>query len=221
MEIQGLAAKAVIWDMDGVIADTACLHFRSWQYAFQKRGVSFSDKDFKHHFGQRNDIIIRDTMGDGVPVDVIEAVAEDKEKYFRREAAGNLKPFPGVNRLLKTLKEKKVPCAVASSAPLENIRLILSCLGMEEYFRAVVYGKEVADGKPSPQIFLLAAQKLGVGPEKCIVIEDAVAGVRAAKRAGMFCIAVTNTHDAQSLDEADMIVNSLEEVAQDGKELKF
>jgi beta-phosphoglucomutase family hydrolase len=212
MKMQKKDFKAVIWDMDGVIADTAYLHFLSWQYAFRKRGFDFSEEDFKHHFGQRNDTIIRDTIGSEASTEMIEAIAEDKEDYFRREAAKSLKPFPGVISLLKTLKENNVPCAVASSAPLENIRLILTRLGIEEYFQAVVYGQEVAEGKPSPQVFLLAAKKLGVEPIECVVIEDAIAGVQAAKRAGMRCIAVTNTHPAESLAQADLVVGSLEDV---------
>jgi len=96
---------------------------------------------------------------------------------------------------------------------MENIRLILGGLGLEGYFQAIVYGREVTEGKPSPQGYLLAAQKLGVEPQNCIVIEDAVAGVTGAKRAGMHCIAVTNTHPPESLSEADLIVDSLEKIS--------
>lgn len=212
MNIRVNFAKAVIWDMDGVIADTAVLHFRSWQYAFGKKNINFSEEDFKHHFGQRNDTIIRDTAGSGVSIDIMEEIAEDKEDFFRREAVDGLRSFPGVIGLLKGLKESGILCAVASSAPLENVSLILNCLGIEKYFQAVVYGKEVAEGKPSPQIFLAAARKLGIEPEDCTVIEDAVAGVQAAKAAGMRCIAVTNTHSYQSLVQADLVVSSLAEV---------
>jgi beta-phosphoglucomutase-like phosphatase (HAD superfamily) len=86
-------------------------------------------------------------------------------------------------------------------------------LHLEDYFQAIVYGQEVSEGKPSPRIFLLAAQKLGAEPANCIVIEDATAGVKAARRAGMYCIAVTNTHSVSKLAEADLIVDSLEKVS--------
>jgi beta-phosphoglucomutase family hydrolase len=201
--------KAVIWDMDGVIADTASLHFRSWQIAFAKRGVTFTEEDFKHHFGQRNDAIIRSQLGMATPDSEIEPIARDKEEYFRQDAKGKLAPFEGVVDLLNNIRGHGFLCAVASSAPLENIQLILSELGIEKYFQTVVYGKEVMEGKPSPQVFFKAAERLGVEAHNCIVIEDAVVGVTAAKKAGMSCIAVTNTHPTGKLIEADMVVESL------------
>jgi beta-phosphoglucomutase family hydrolase len=201
--------KAVLWDMDGVIADTAALHCKSWQVAFAKRGIAFTEEDFKHHFGQRNDTIIRSRMGEDVSVEEIEAIARDKEEYFREDARGKLAPFEGVRDLLQIIRSHGFLCAVASSAPLENVQLILKEVGVESCFQAVVYGKEVKKGKPSPDVFLKAAQKLGVSPQNCIVIEDAVAGVRAAKAAGMRCIAVTNTHPTGKLLEADKVVVSL------------
>ena len=94
----------------------------------------------------------------------------------------------------------------------ENIQLILRGLVIEGLFQVIVSGREVSEGKPSPQGFLLAAERLNVEPGNCIVIEDAIAGVAAAKRAGMHCIAVTNTHPGESLAEADLIVDTLEEV---------
>ncbi|HEX7475923.1 MAG TPA: HAD family phosphatase [Dehalococcoidales bacterium] len=202
--------KAVLWDMDGVVADTARQHFESWQYAFRRQKVTFPEEEFKSVFGQRNDIIIRKIMGAGVSPGMIEKVAQDKEEFFRAAVKKNLKPFPGVIRLLITLKENGIRAAIGSSAPLENIQAVLSGLGIGDYFQALVYGLEVQEGKPSPQVFQLAARKLGARPGNCIVIEDAIAGVKAAKSAGMHCIAVTNTHPAASLAEADLVVDSLE-----------
>ena len=210
--MQETTHKAVIWDMDGVIADTARSHFLSWQFAFSKRNIPFTEEDFKHHFGQRNDTIIRDVAGSAIPDQELQAIAQDKEEYFRTNLGRNLKPFPGVINLLATLKENQILSAVASSAPLENIRLILTTLNISEYFQAIVHGQEVEQGKPSPQIFLLAAKKLGTKPANCIVIEDSIAGVMAAKNAGMHCIAVTNTHPAYRLAQADLVVDSLEKV---------
>jgi len=207
--------QAVIWDMDGVIADTAEQHYQSWVFAFQKVGASFSPADFKAHFGQRNDIIIRDAVGTRANPDLIQSIAEDKEVYFRDHAAGRTIAFPGVIELLDRLERLGILSGLASSAPLENILLILKELKIEIYFRAIVYGLEVTQGKPNPQPFLLAAQKLGVEPAHCLVIEDAVAGVTAARSAGMKCIAVTNTHSAKDLAAADMVVSTLQLVGID------
>ncbi len=204
--------KAIIWDMDGVIADTAPYHFKAWQHVFQKRGIRFTKADFQRNFGQRNDTIIKNVLGDGISQSEIDALAGDKEENFRQKVRQNIKPLPGAIKLIKSLKEHGFSQALASSAPVENIQLILGSLDIKDCFRAIVSGREVKEGKPSPQGFLLAAKKLGIVPGSCIVIEDAVAGVAAAKRAGMRCLAVTNTHPRTSLTEADLVVDTLEAV---------
>lgn len=207
-----IKAKAVIWDMDGVIADTGQYHLSAWQEAFQKRGVRFTEEDFRHNFGQRNDTIIRNTLGEQVAQTEIDAVAKEKEETFRKLVGQNIKPLPGAVELIKSLRGHGFKMALASSAPLENIRLITGGLGISDYFHTIVTGRDVTEGKPSPQGFLLAAQRLGVEPKNCIVIEDSVAGVAAAKRAGMHCLATTNTHPRRSLKQADLIVDTLEAV---------
>ena len=201
--------EAVIWDMDGVIADTAPYHLKAWQETFQKRGVNFTEGDFKRNFGQRNDTIIKKTLGESISPGEIDAIARGKEENYRQRVAQNIKPLPGAIELIRSLAEGGVKMAIASSAPMENIQLILGGLGIDNYFNAVVWGREVTEGKPSPQGFLLAAEKLGVKPRNCLVVEDAVAGVAAAKRAGMKCLAVTNTHPEMSLKEADLIADTL------------
>ncbi len=204
--------EAVIWDMDGVIADTGPYHLRAWQGVFKKRGVDFTEEDFRRHFGQRNDTIIRDALGANLSAEEIKAIAEEKEESYRRQVAHRVKPLPGAIELIKSLVKGGIKVAIASSAPLENIQLVTRRLGIGDCFQAIVWGEEVTEGKPSPQGFLLAARKLGVEPGNCLVIEDAVAGVTAAKRAGMKCLAVTNSHPAQSLRGADLIVDTLQKV---------
>ena len=204
--------EAVIWDMDGVIADTAPFHLKAWQQAFQKRGTNFTEEDFRHNFGQRNDTIIRDTLGQSVSQSEIDVIAQEKETIFRNSARGKIKPLPGAIELIKSLSERRIKMALGSSAPLENIQLLTQSLGINNYFDVIISGRDVSEGKPNPQVFLLAARKLGVEPENCIVIEDAVAGVAAAKKAGMHCLAITNTHPSQSLHQADLIVDSLEAI---------
>ena len=205
--------KAVIWDMDGVIADTGPYHCKAWQGVFQKRGVKFTEEDFRRNFGQRNDTIIRNTLGEATPQSEVDAIAREKDNNFRNRVRQNIKQLPGAINLIKSLAEHGFKIALASSAPIENIQLITTGLGINNDFQAIVSGREVTEGKPSPQGFLLAAQRLGVEPKNCVVIEDAVAGVTAAKRAGMHCLAVTNTHPKTSLGEADMVVDTLEAIS--------
>jgi len=198
--------------MDGVIADTEPFHFKAWHGVFRKRNVNFTEEDFKRKFGQRNDAIIRAAIGEHISQDDLAAIAGEKEEAFRTLARENIKPLPGAVKLLTSLGEHGFKAAIASSAPTENIRMITRRLGIDSFFQIIVSGHEVVDGKPSPQGFLLAARQLGVEPGRCVVIEDAVAGVEAAKRARMHCIAVTNTHTREKLAEADFIVDTLETV---------
>lgn len=198
--------------MDGVIVDTAPYHLKAWQEVFQKRGVKFTEEDFQHSFGQRNDSIVRNTLDEHISRGEMEAVATEKEETFRRLARHNIKPFPGVIKLIRSLREHGFKTALASSAPIENIRLVIHGLDIANCFDALVSGRDVTEGKPSPQSFLLASRELGVEPENCIVIEDAVVGVAAGKSARTQCIAVTNTHPRESLRKADLIVDTLEEV---------
>lgn len=199
--------------MDGVIADTAPYHFKAWQEVFQKRGVNFTEEDFKRNFGQRNDTIIRNNIGRSISTGEVDAIASEKEENYRQRVRQNIKPLPGAIELIGSLKKHGVKMAIASSAPVENIQLVTRGLGIDKCFQVIVWGREVTEGKPSPLGFLLAAQKLEVEPKNCVVIEDAVAGVTAAKRAGMECLAVTNTHSRMSLTEADLVVDTLETIS--------
>jgi len=206
------STKAIIWDMDGVIADTAPYHFKAWQGVFLKRGVNFTEGDFRRNFGQRNDTIIRNTLGSDISDREIDAIAQEKEENFRQNAKGKVEPLPGAVALMKSLGEHGFAQAIGSSAPIENIQLVLQELDIAGCFQAIVFGREVTEGKPSPQGFLLVTQKLGTVSQNCLVIEDSVAGVTAAKSAGMHCLAVTNTNTRASLSKADLVVDSLEEV---------
>jgi beta-phosphoglucomutase family hydrolase len=205
--------EAVIWDLDGVLANTASYHLSAWQETFAKRGIKFTEEDFRRSFGQRNDTIIKNTLGEQTTQGEIEAIAEEKEATFRRMVGQKIKPIPGAVELVYSLRRQGVKLAIASSTPIENIRLITSSLGVANCFQAIVTGHDVTEGKPSPQVFLEAAKRLGAEPDNCIVIEDAVAGVTAAKRAGMHCVAVTSTRSRESLKQADLIVRTLEEIS--------
>lgn len=200
---------AVIWDMDGVIVDTGPHHFRAWQKASKDRGVSFGEREFKRTFGMRNVEIIRTIFGESVSESESAEIADSKERYYRQFIAGDVIPLPGAIELLKDLQESGFRQAIASSSPLENVDLVLNALGIRHLFQAVVTEKDVKAGKPDPEIFLTAAAMLGIEATNCLVIEDAIAGVRAAKRAGMKCVAVSNTHALEQLRDADLVVDSL------------
>jgi beta-phosphoglucomutase len=203
---------AVLWDMDGVIADTMEFHYGAWRDILKTMGVTLTEDEFRPLFGQRHDNIIRYALGDHLTHEQIEALSDKKQALYRERVAKNIKPLPGAVELIKSLNQNRIKIALASSATRENIDIIVRGLGIEKCFQAFVNGPEVAAGKPSPLIFQLAAKKLSAAPGNCVVIEDAIAGVAAAKAGGMKCIAVTNSLPREKLLAADLIVNSLVEV---------
>jgi beta-phosphoglucomutase family hydrolase len=207
-----LSKRTILWDMDGVISDSYSFHFAAWQETFARRSIKFTKEDFTKLFGTRNDFIIGTIMGREFPERDVKIMVQEKEETFRQKATGNIKPFPGLVRLLNALKKGNFKLGLVSSAPKENIDLVLSELNLSGIFDCVVSGQEVSKSKPSPQIYLLAAKKLKVTPDDCVVIEDSPLGVKAAKTAGMRCLAITNTHPRQKLAEADRVADSLENV---------
>lgn len=212
---------AVLWDMDGVIADTADYHYQAWKHVFGKKGVDYDKQEFMQHFGRRHDTIISDALGDGLTPEEFAAITDDKQADYRRRVADNIRALPGALDLVKALKKNGIKQAIASSAPIPNIEIILKGLGIQGYFQAIASGPEVPRSKPDPGIFLLAAKKLNAEPARCAVIEDAIAGVAAARSAGMKCIAVTSSHPASSLKAADLVVATLESVTPDTIEKLF
>jgi beta-phosphoglucomutase len=203
--------QAVIWDLDGVIIDSADEHRRAWQRLARETGVRMTDADFWATFGKRNDDIIPLIWGN-IPPQQLQELASRKELYFRefvREAAA---PLHGSIELMRGLHEAGLPQALATSTPLENIQLIKELLHLDRYLTAFVSGESVARGKPAPDIFLKAADELHMPPSLCLVIEDAVAGVQAALAAGMRCIAVAGNRDLPGLRAADLVVRNLTEV---------
>ena len=204
--------KTILWDMDGVIVDSNAFHFAAWQETFAKRGVEITKEGFTKLCGTRNDFIAGSIMGRELPEGEIKVILQEKEEAFRRKATGNIKPFPGVVRLLNAIKKGNFKLGLVSSAPKENIDFVFSELNLEGIFDCIVFGQEVSESKPKPQVYLLGAQKLEVSPNDCVVIEDSPPGVKAAKTAGMKCLAITNTHPRQRLEEADKVVDSLENV---------
>ncbi len=205
--------EAVLWDLDGVIADTWEYHYLAWRDVFAARGAPFTEADFMRYFGRRHDTIIRFALGDGLSPEEFKAVTEAKQSDYRRRVAGNVRALPGAIKLIHALNKDGIRTAIASSAPWDNIEIIIRGLGVADCFQAFATGTEVAEGKPSPEIFRLAARKLKADPAGCVVIEDAIAGVAGAKGAGMKCVAVTNSHPAASLREADLVVDTLEKVS--------
>ena len=139
-------------------------------------------------------------------------IAGEKEAIFRRLSRGKIKPFPGAVELLKLLWKSNIKMALVSSTPRRNIDSVLQSLEIKGFFQTIISGGDVEKGKHDPECFLLAASRLKVEPNNCVVIEDSTAGVSAAKSAGMKCIAITNTRPESQLKKADLVIDTLEAV---------
>jgi len=203
--------QAVIWDLDGVIIDSAEEHRKSWHRLAQAEGLPLTDEQFYATFGMRNDVIIPKLWGP-MPPERIEVMADRKEEYYREFMRNAATPLPGAIELLSALRDAGYRQALASSTPIKNIELVNEILGLDRYLSVLVSGESVARGKPAPDVFLKAAAELGIEPARCLVIEDAVAGVQAAHAGGMLCIAVAGERDLPELRRADLMVKDLREV---------
>jgi beta-phosphoglucomutase len=209
--------KAAIWDVDGTLVDTAELHFHAWETVCREHGRDFTRADFAATFGQRNPDIIRKLFGDRFNEQEIAALGERKEEIYRAAAGAGVDLLPGVRKLVEELHEAGFVQAIGSSAPHANLELILRLTGIARHFSAVIGSEDTQRGKPDPQVFLLAARRLGVPPDRCVVFEDAPSGVQAARAGGMKCIAVRfvghQSEESLRQDGADRVVDSLEEVS--------
>jgi len=207
---------AVVWDVDGTLVDTAELHFQAWVELCRELGHDFTRADFAATFGRRNPEIIRHLFGERFSDREIEQIGEKKEVLYRAAARAGVELLPGARPLLQGLHEAGFRQAIGSSAPRANIDLILELTGSGRFFQAVSSSEDTQRGKPDPQVFLVAARKLGIAPQRCVVIEDAVAGVEAARAGGMKCVAVTfvGHHPLEKLKAAgaDLVVPTLESV---------
>ena len=204
---------AVIFDVDGVLTDSYVPHFQSWQHMFGEIGVEFTDEQFRSTFGRTNRDIFRELYGGEMSEERSRALGDRKEQLYREIITENFTPLPGAIELIDALAAAGFKLAVGSSGPPENIALTLQKLGRAERFAAIVTGADVQRGKPDPQVFLLAAERIGVPPERWAVIEDAPQGIEAANRAGMTSIAVLGTTSREKLAHAKLVVDSLNELS--------
>ncbi|UCC97022.1 MAG: HAD family phosphatase [Phycisphaerales bacterium] len=202
----------VIFDLDGVLVDTGCAHRQSWYDLAEREDLDMSDEFFTNTFGMQNYQILPMLAGRELSDEEIERLSDWKEQRYRDLIAEKLTLPPGADKLLDELKAAGFLAAIGSSAPGANLELVLEKLHLHDYFDAWVTKEEIANGKPAPDTFLRAAQKLALPPTRCVVVEDAVQGVEAGKAAGMAVIALTTTRDRAALSQADMIADSLGEL---------
>lgn len=204
--------RGVIFDVDGVLVDSYQAHLRSWVMMAREHGLDITEGEFASTFGQTSREVIARFWGDEVDAATRETLDARKEALYREELRACFPAMDGAVELIDALAAAGFRLAVGSSAPPENVALSLDLLGRAEAFRARVSGRDVTRGKPDPQVFLLAADRLGVPPAHCVVIEDAPVGVTAAHAAGMRVVALLGTVARAALSHADVVVASLREL---------
>lgn len=208
----------LIWDMDGVLVDSGRAHYEAWKRLFDELGRPLTEAQVAETLGMANEAILRLWLGENAPKAELDALADRKEATFRELVGAHMRVLPGVEAWLERARQRGYRQAVASSAPMANIVAVIQALGLADAFDLLLSGARLPASKPDPAIFVQAAAGLGVPPERCVVLEDAVQGVEAALRAGMRCIAVANTRSVQELAAAHRVVASLEELEPDAIE---
>jgi len=202
----------VIFDLDGVLVDSAWAHKQAWYDLAHKENLRMTDEFFHDTFGMQNYQIIPMLVGQNVSAEEVDRMGDWKEQRYRQLIADKLFLADGVEPLLNDLRSKGFLVAIGSSAPRANLDLLLDRLHARRYFDVCVTKEDVRESKPSPQTFLKAAEKLGLPPNRCVVVEDAIPGVEAGKSAGMSIVAVTTSRKREELAKADIIVDSLSEL---------
>jgi beta-phosphoglucomutase family hydrolase len=205
--------RGAIFDWDGVIINSAPHHEASWERLARDLNRVLPPGHFKRGFGMRNESVIPDVLGwSSDPAEILTLSLRKEAIYRELVREMGITALPGVEPWLQTLSEAGIPCVVASSTHRENIMVTLDVLGLRRFFSAIVSAEDVRRGKPHPEVFLIAAQRIEVAPADAIVFEDALVGIAAAQAAGMRVVAVTTTEPRDKLAHADWIVDRLDEL---------
>ena len=207
--------NAFIFDMDGVIIDSESIHTRTKIQTFHRFGLKLTKEECQPYMGRSTREMFQYFIDRYDPsISVTEMVAYKHEIYLKTlRDDDEIKPVEGIRELLQSLADRGIPMALASSSGKKNIQTVLQKFGFTHYFQSILSGAELPKSKPHPAVYLLSAERLGVLPEHCVVLEDAAAGVEAAKAARMYCIGYQNPNSGnQDLTKADTTVRFLHEI---------
>lgn len=204
-----MKSRPICFDMDGVIIDSEPRHFEAFRLTFEPLGIALTHDDYQAHFAGKTDEQGFDDFLKTVDAhtDIIE-LQKAKRDHYEGLAATTVTPYEATIKTIRRLYPDH-PLAIVTSSPLSQVEIILQRFKLSSFFSVIVTAEDITNGKPNPEGYLLAAKHLQVKPTDCYVIEDAPSGITAAKRAGMYCVAVTTTHGMDELAEADMMVDKL------------
>ena len=195
--------QAVLFDMDGVIVDNHIYHEQAWIAFCQRHGMTLTPEDYKQRINGRTitEVIHLLFEADNPTAEEVRAYSLEKEASYREIYGPHLSPTPGLIPFLDRLKAAGIPCAVGTSAPTDNVTFTLDGLGIRPYFQSIIDETGVERGKPDPEIYLRSAKAVGVPPQHCLVLEDALSGIRAGHNAAMGVLALATTHTPAELAE--------------------
>jgi HAD superfamily hydrolase (TIGR01509 family) len=205
---------AVIFDMDGVLVNSNPYHLEKWVEFLDRRKISYKKEELPELIlGMRNDTAFRHFLGPDLTPEESHRLSEEIEETFRRVFKPHARPLPGLDALIKECHAAGIPMAVASSAVRTNIEFVVDALGYRPYFRTMVSGDEVTHPKPDPEIYLKAADHLGIDPANAVAFEDSYVGIGAVKNAGIKCVAIASTFPIERIEPlADLAIPSFEDI---------
>ena len=201
----------IIWDMDGVITDSADAHYYAWKKVLTDLHIDFSRKEFSDTFGINNYNLITRFIHPTPPDSKIHEISLQKEIIYRDRIKNDLRIYPGAREILQTCQAFGFKQALDSSAPIENIDVVLDFGNLRSFFDQIV-STDHLPAKNFPDAYLAASSALDLSPEKCLVVEDSLLGIKGVKKAGMKCIAIASTHPRERLQGADLIVPAIDQL---------
>lgn len=206
--------QAVIFDLDGTLIDNNPYHIQAFREFYQKIGKPFSLEEYKRHInGRMNREIFNYVFNTTLSPEKTEEYTNEKEGLYRELYAPHIKPVEGLVDFLNELEKANIPKAVATSGIIPNINFMFEHIPIRNYFLSVIDSTQIKTGKPHPEIFLKAAISVNAAPSACVAFEDSLAGVQSAKAAGMKVVALTTTHTAEDLHDADLIIKDYTEIS--------
>lgn len=205
--------EAVIFDMDGTMIDNTPFHREAWLEFCRRHNISLTEEEYMQKIsGSNNRAILNNLFGRELDQKEFEEFEQEKESLYRELYKPNLKEVPGFKLLLNDLFQKGLRIGVATTSPKENRIMAIETLNIKNFFTFIAGPEHISQGKPHPEIYLLAAEKLGVEPDKCLVFEDTPSGVASAKGAGMTVIGVLTGHNREELNLADDYIKDFTEI---------
>ena len=199
--------KGIIFDMDGTIVDSLPYHYEAWKIFFNENKVeNFSEKLNEYKGGGTLDLM-RTVYGNQYSKKELKKMSEDKEKIFRKIYKGEIKQILGFNKFLDELKSKDIMVGLASNAIRKNVSMIINELEIDDYFDSIICGDEVINGKPNPEMFNETIDRFNINKDECLIFEDSLEGVLAAKNSGIKVIGITSSSSNKVLTDAGCVMS--------------